>query len=62
MIPRPYYIDIYHEPSSEKAMLFSAGPRQREKTTLTKMIANACVNRLYSIWDIPEDQLHKIYT
>lgn len=57
MIFRKTYHSIWNELSAEKSMVFLAGPRQVGKTTLSKSIAEAYVNRLYFNWDIPENRV-----
>jgi predicted AAA+ superfamily ATPase len=52
MINRDSYIDLWKEQSSEKEMIFLAGPRQSGKTTLTKLISKDYKNNLYFNWDI----------
>jgi predicted AAA+ superfamily ATPase len=47
MNPRPYYKSIWQELSSEKPLVFVAGPRQSGKTTLSKIIAEDYINNLY---------------
>ncbi len=52
IINRASYIKLWEEQSSEKEMVFLAGPRQAGKTTLTKLISKNFKNNLYFNWDI----------
>jgi predicted AAA+ superfamily ATPase len=60
MKQRPFYLNIWRELSSEKPMIFVAGPRQSGKTTLANMISDSHVNHLYFNWDIPQDRARLI--
>ncbi len=51
-IKRKSYLKLWGEQSSEKEMIFLAGPRQSGKTTLTKTISENFNNSLYFNWDI----------
>jgi len=46
------------ELSSEKSMIFLAGPRQTGKTTLCNIISRSFSNHVYFNWDIAEDRIH----
>lgn len=52
MWDRTIYKKTWDELSSEKAMIFLAGPRQCGKTTLTKMISREYPSNIYFNWDI----------
>lgn len=52
MLKRTLYKRIWDELSSEKAMIFLAGPRQSGKTTLTRLISDEFPSNLYFNWDI----------
>jgi len=54
MRKRDYYTKVWQDLSSEKSMIFLAGPRQAGKTTLAKQIAGSFANNLYFNWDIPD--------
>lgn len=54
MVERPRYIKIWEELSSEKRMVFLAGPRQTGKTTLGDFISRNFTNHLYFNWDIDD--------
>ncbi len=54
MFNRQFYIKIWQELSSEKSMVFIAGPRQAGKTTLSKLISRTYTNNYYFNWDIAE--------
>ena len=56
MIKRTLYLDLWHELSSEKQMIFLSGPRQVGKTTLAKEIAKKFKNNVYFNWDIIGDR------
>ena len=60
MKPRPRYLDIWQELSSDKPMVFMAGPRQTGKTTLAQMVLRQRTNRLYFNWDVPADRVRLI--
>ncbi len=51
---RTPYIKTWEELSSEKSMIFLAGPRQAGKTTLCELISRSYTNYLYFNWDIAE--------
>lgn len=53
---RNSYIRIWEELSSEKNMIFLAGPRQAGKTTLCNMISGSFANQLYFNWDVVSDR------
>jgi hypothetical protein len=54
METRDPYVRIWKDLAEEKSMVFLVGPRQVGKTTLSKIISNACANTLYFNWDIPQ--------
>lgn len=54
MFDRQFYIKVWQELSSEKSMVFIAGPRQAGKTTLSKLISRSYTNNYYFNWDIAE--------
>jgi uncharacterized protein len=56
MIDRPLYRHAWEELSSEKSMIFLAGPRQVGKTTLAASIASRFPNRIGVNWDVPRDR------
>jgi len=56
MKQRLYYQNIWKELSTNKSMVFLAGPRQSGKTTLSRIISKRFSNRLYFNWDIYEDR------
>lgn len=56
MKARNLYTRIWKELSTDKEMVFLAGPRQTGKTTLAKMISADFRNSLYLNWDIPADR------
>ena len=60
MQPRPNYMAVWKELTTEKAMTFVAGPRQVGKTTLAKRICQDFTNSLYFNWDIPADRVKLI--
>ncbi|MCK5416903.1 MAG: ATP-binding protein [Desulfobacterales bacterium] len=60
MLPRPLYSEIWNALSSEKNMVFMAGPRQAGKTTLAQNIARSFVNSVYFNWDIPDHRIRLI--
>ena len=60
MQTRPLYTDIWHTLSSDKPMVFMAGPRQSGKTTLAEMISRQRANRLYINGDVPADRARLI--
>ena len=60
MRPRTLYRNIWQALSSEKSMVFAAGPRQSGKTTLAHMVSEAHTNHLYFNWDIPKDRARLI--
>ncbi len=60
MKSRPRYTDIWKALSSDKSMVFMAGPRQTGKTTLAKMFLEQRPNGLYFNWDIPRDRARLI--
>ena len=53
---RPLYLNAWQELSSDKNLIFLAGPRQAGKTTLAELISRSFTNRLYFNWDIMEDR------
>lgn len=55
---RSPYMKMWQELSSEKSMIFLAGPRQAGKTTLCHIISRSFSNHLYMNWDIAEDRTH----
>jgi len=54
MKKRDLYLEIWRDLSSEKNMIFVAGPRQAGKTTLSQIISKAFTNHVYFNWDIPD--------
>jgi predicted AAA+ superfamily ATPase len=62
LINRQAYLNFLQELSSEKRMIFLAGPRQVGKTTLAKELANHYSNNLYYNWDIIADKQKIIKT
>ncbi len=60
MLPRPLYSEIWDALSSEKNMVFMAGPRQVGKTTLSQNISRSFVNSFYFNWDIPDHRVRLI--
>lgn len=56
MLSRTPYLNAWQELSSEKNMIFLAGPRQTGKTTLSKLMAESFSNSLYFNWDIHSDR------
>ncbi|KPA11856.1 ATPase AAA [Candidatus Magnetomorum sp. HK-1] len=56
MKQRIYYQNIWEELSTNKSMIFLAGPRQSGKTTLAQIISKNFTNHLYFNWDIQEDR------
>lgn len=54
MVERPAYLKIWEELSSEKSMVFLAGPRQSGKTTLGDLISLNFNNHHYFNWDIED--------
>jgi len=56
MIERKPYVAIWEELSTEKSMVFLAGPRQCGKTTLAEMLSAGFANSLYFNWDIATDK------
>ena len=56
MKQRIYHQRIWEELSSNKSMIFLAGPRQSGKTTLSQIISKKFTNNLYFNWDIQEDR------
>ena len=60
MIDRGPYERLWRDLSSEKAMVFIAGPRQAGKTTFAKARAAAYPNTLYFNWDIPSHKARLI--
>ncbi len=56
IIDRKSYINQWEEQSSEKEMVFLAGPRQSGKTTLTKIISKKYKNNVYFNWDITSNK------
>jgi len=57
MEKRNLYKRIWSALAAEKSMIFLAGPRQAGKTTLAKIIAESCTNKLYFNWDISQDRM-----
>ena len=58
MKKRDLYLEIWRDLSSEKNMIFVAGPRQAGKTTLSQIISKAFTNHVYFNWDIPDHRAH----
>lgn len=56
MLIRSSYERAWKELSSDKNMVFIAGPRQAGKTTFSKQISESFKNRLYFNWDIHSDR------
>jgi predicted AAA+ superfamily ATPase len=56
MIERPLYMKIWQKLSTDKNMVFVAGPRQVGKTTLANRISGEYTNKLYFNWDIVEQR------
>lgn len=57
MIERSAYIRMWNELSTDKNMVFLAGPRQAGKTTLSNIISKTFTNHLYFNWDIADHRL-----